>query len=347
MGVGGLQHIFIGPVLGGHVGESVELSSGFRGLVQLPAQQGVGDGHRLRPGDLLVAPERAVSIAVNPPTEGGFLDIFGGPVAGGDVGKLPVLLFQGVVAALVLSEEPHGHGGELRPGHRVVAAEFVFLFPGDDAVPAEEPHLPGVPGAGGHVRKLGGGGAQGHALLVGQQPGEDHRGLGPGHGALRPKGAVRVPGDVGRVLHIAQGGDGLCLQHLTAVHTLLVLLPRLACRGLPVHDPLPRGVASGQLQNGAAHRADLGFGTGGLGAGGVAGGVLGLQPGFAAPGAGELDDPRSVAGGAGDLPPLVPGMAQRVGVVGDEAGTAPLTEVQGAAPCLAARGGDPGLIVVG
>ena len=305
-------------MLGGHIGEGVELSSGFRGLVQLPAQQGVGDGHRLRPGDLLVAPERAVAVAVDPPTEGGLFNILGGPVAGGDVGKLPVLLFQGVVAALVLPEEPHSHGGELRPGHRVVAAEPAFLFPGDDAVPAEEPHLPGVPGAGGHVLKFRGGGGQGHALLVGQQPGEDHRGLGPGHGALRPKGAVRVPGDVGRVLHIAQGRDGLCLQHLAAVHALLVFLAFLPGRGFLIHDPLSRGVAGGQLQNGAAHRADLGFGAGGLRAGGVAGGVLGLQPGFTAPGAGELNDPRTVAGGAGDLPPLVPGVAQRVGVVGDK-----------------------------
>ena len=70
--------------------------------------------------------------------------------------------------------------------------------------------------------------------------------------------------------------------------------------------------------NGAAHRADLGFGAGGLGAWGVAGGVFGLQPGFAAPGAGELNDPRAVAGGAGDLLPLVPGVAQRVGVVRDK-----------------------------
>ena len=160
------------------------------------------------------------------------------------------------------------------------------------------------------------------------------------------KSAVRVAHHVGGVIFVAQLGDGLRVQDLPAVHALLVFAAFLIGGGFLVHNPVAGGVARGQFQDGPANRANLGLGAGGLRARGVAGGVLGLQAGQAAAGAGVLDDPRAVAGRAGDLLPLVPGVAQRVGIVGDEAGTASLADMQGAAAGLATGSCNAGFIVV-
>ena len=106
-------------------------------------------------------------------------------------------------------------------------------------------------------------------------------------------------------------------------------------------------VTQSVLNHRAADGAKLGRGAGGSLAGHMARGGVALQTGSPATDAGVLGHALAGAAGADYLSPIVPAVAQRVGIVRDKAGTAALTEMDGLAAALA--GGWCGLahIVVG
>ena len=68
MGVGGLQHVVVGPMAGGHVGEHHQTAViiGNIVLVSLAAQQAVDNGDDFRPVNGIVGPEGAVAVAPLP-----------------------------------------------------------------------------------------------------------------------------------------------------------------------------------------------------------------------------------------------------------------------------------------
>ena len=106
-------------------------------------------------------------------------------------------------------------------------------------------------------------------------------------------------------------------------------------------------MAQSVLNDGAAAGAELGFGAGGRVAGDMACGLVALQPGGSTADAGVLGHALAGAGGPGDLLALVPGVAQRVGVVGDERTAAALADMEGAPAALAGGWGHFGNIVMG
>ncbi len=100
--------------------------------------------------------------------------------------------------------------------------------------------MAGIPGVGGNVGKFSVlHGMDVHILLLGQQVGEQGRGLRPGDLPLGLEGVVRVAHHKIGVLLIAQLGDSFRVQDLPAVHALLVLLSILAGGGFLVHIQSP------------------------------------------------------------------------------------------------------------
>ena len=179
--------------------------------------------------------------------------------------------------------------------------------------------------------------------------------------------------------------NGICLQLLAAVLALLMTAPLGADGGLLIHDPLAGGVAgglgvvlliavaaTGAGEQGEAHRrtgggghfrpvvvaqrlcndgpalgTKLGLGAGGRLARDVAAGSVPLQTVSAATDAAVLRHALAGAGAPRDGGALVPAMAQRVRVVGDEAGAAAVADMGGMAARLAGVRGGMGIKAVG
>src|SRR5699024_2166121 len=97
----------------------------------------------------------------------------------------------------------------------------------------------------------------------------------------------------------------------------------------------------------AALLAELGLGAGGRSAGHMARSGIALQASGPASDTGKLGHALAGAAGADYLSPIVPAVAQRVGIVRDKAGTAALTEMDGLAAALAGGRGGLAHIVVG
>ena len=82
------------------------------------------------------------------------------------------------------------------------------------------------------------------------------------------------------------------------------------------------------LNDGPTAGAELGIGAGGRVAGDMACGLIALQTGGSTADAGVLGHALAGAGGVGDLLALVPTVAQRVGIVGDERTAAALADME-------------------
>ena len=101
------------------------------------------------------------------------------------------------------------------------------------------------------------------------------------------------------------------------------------------------------LNDGPTAGAELGIGAGGRVAGDMACGLIALQTGGSTADAGVLGHALAGAGGVGDLLALVPTVAQRVGIVGDERTAAALADMEGTPAALTGGRGHFGNVVVG
>ena len=124
MGVGGLLHVGVIPLLGVQVVRPDQHILQEVVRVGVPVQGPVDQGHRLGPGDVLVRPEGPVRVPLDKAVFRGLVDVILGPVA--------VDVREEVLPLVVHVEEPGGNHRELGPGDIPVGVKGPVGIAADD-----------------------------------------------------------------------------------------------------------------------------------------------------------------------------------------------------------------------